>query len=271
MAFDDDFERRPYVSAAERRLNAQRAVAALQKSGARLAPVVIEGKGIAHTFWGQAWCRNLERYSDYANRLPRGRSYVRSGTVVDLQITPGNVAAMVSGSELYRVDVAVAAVPRARWLSICRDSAGQIDSVVALLQGRLSEKMMMRLFDRADGLFPSPREIRFTCSCPDRATMCKHVAAVLYGIGARLDREPELLFVLRQVDQQDLVQRVGAALERGPKRPVVDRVLEADLSALFGIEISDAIPRPRRASNQMQPTAADASSRRTKTRKSRMV
>jgi uncharacterized Zn finger protein len=247
MAFRDDFERWRYVSAVERRRNAERTLDVLRRRGAQLSPVVVEGRGIARTFWGKAWCENLERYSDFANRLPRGRSYVRSGAVVDLQITPATVAALVSGTEVYRVKVNVAAVPSPRWAAICRDCAGEIDSVVALLQGRLSERMMSRLFDRTGGLFPAPREIAFTCSCPDRATMCKHVAAVLYGIGARLDREPELLFVLRKVDQQDLVAKVGATLERGAKKPLAARVLKANLSEMFGIDISDAIPPTARS------------------------
>lgn len=263
MARYEELDRFRYVSTAERRLNAERAVAALRKAGKQLAPVVIEGRGIAHTFWGQSWSRNLERYGDYANRLPRGRSYVRSGAVVDLQIAPGSVAALVIGTELYRVTVAVAAVPPAQWTAICRDCAGEIESVVALLQGHLSEKMTTRLFDRNAGMFPSPRDIRFTCSCPDRAVLCKHVAAVLYGIGARLDREPALLFVLRQVDQDDLVGRVGATLERGVSAPSGARVLEADLSSIFGIEISDAIPRPARVAKTANPPA-DATQKRSR-------
>jgi uncharacterized Zn finger protein len=235
------------LSAAERRLKAEIALAALRKRGAPPAPVVIEGRDIAGTVWGRAWCQNLERYSDYANRLPRGRSYVRSGAVVDLRIAPGTVAALVSGTEIYRVTVDVAAVPTPCWTAICRDCAGEIDSIVALLQGRLSDRMMTRLCDRAAGLFPSPREITFTCTCPDHATMCKHVAAVLYGIGARFDRDPQLLFVLRKVDQQDLVARVGATLERGPRKPVASRLLEGDLSEVFGIEISDVTPPTVRA------------------------
>ena len=118
---------------------AARALAKLAKKGQTISPVVIDGRKIARTFWGKAWCDNLERYSDYANRLPRGRTYVRNGSVVDLQIAPGAVTALVSGSELYAIDVKVAAVPKARWSAICQDCAGAIDSLVELLQGRFSE------------------------------------------------------------------------------------------------------------------------------------
>ena len=255
MPFYRDFDDWQYVTAAERRRKAEHAVAALARSGVRQpSPVVVEGRQMTSTFWGKAWCQNLERYSDFANRLPRGRSYVRHGAVIDLQITPGTVAARVSGTDLYRVEVSVSAVPAPRWSAICRDCAGEIDSVVALLQGKLSDRTMARLCDRDVGLFPSPREITLRCNCPDRAALCKHLAAVLYGIGVRLDREPGLLFVLRKVNQQDLVAEVGATLERGARKPRNARVLEADLSEVFGIEISDAIPptvrpsrRPRRS------------------------
>ncbi|MEO7271975.1 MAG: hypothetical protein ABI211_08210, partial [Vicinamibacterales bacterium] len=197
------------------------------------------------TFWGEAWCDNLERYSDYANRLPRGRTYVRNGSVVDLQIGSGRVTALVSGSTMYEVSVTVGPVPPARWKAICADCSGAIDSLVELLQGRLSKGVMTRLCEEKTGLFPSPKDIVFTCSCPDWASMCKHVAAVLYGIGARLDRQPELLFALRDVDQQDLIASAGSGLGKTGQRPAGEKVLASDdLSELFGIDIAPAPPAP---------------------------
>ena len=150
-------------------------------------PNTIEGRTIASTFWGKAWCENLERYSDYANRLPRGRTYVRNGSVVDLALLPGKVAARVSGSRLYTVTIEVTPLAKARWKALCKDCAGAIDSVVELLQGRFAKGVMERLCHAKTGLFPAPAEIRFACTCPDWASMCKHVAASLYGVGARLD------------------------------------------------------------------------------------
>ena len=241
----DEFRWHDYVPVASRRLQAMRELAALKKKGHRASPVVIEGRKIATTFWGKAWCDNLERYSDYANRLPRGRTYVRNGSVVDLQIAPGTVTAMVSGSDLYRIEVKVAAVPKARWTAVCRDCAGAIDSLVELLQGRFSQGVMTRICHEKTGLFPSPAEIEFTCSCPDWASMCKHVAAVLYGIGARLDEKPDLLFALRKVDHQDLIARAGKGLARTGKGPKAGKVLDAgDLSEMFGIEMAQT-PTPR--------------------------
>src|SRR6202790_1966107 len=203
------FQWAPYVPVAERRRQAERKLAKLKKRGQVVAPVKIEGRTIAKSFWGKSWCTNLERYSDYENRLPRGRTYVRNGSVFDLQITRGKVAAAVSGSDLYTVTITIAPVAATRWKAICRDCAGTIDSLVELLQGRLSKAVMDRVCREGDGLFPSPGEIKLSCSCPDWADMCKHVAAVLYGVGARLDEMPRLLFVLRDVYENELLAGVA--------------------------------------------------------------
>lgn len=243
-----------YVSAGERRQKAAYQRARLAKQGQRTAPVVIEGRKIAHTFWGQAWCENLERYSDYANRLPRGRTYARNGSVLDLVIAPGKVEARVSGSRLYRVEVTVAPLAAARWKALRRDCAGAIDSVVELLQGRFARGVMERLCDPATGLFPAPAELRFACTCPDWAVMCKHVAASLYGVGARLDQSPELFFTLRQVDGKDLIAAAGQALALPGSAPAPGRILVADdLGALFGLEFASA--RPARRSAARKPRA----------------
>jgi len=248
MDYYDYYGFRPYVSVAARRVQAARELAKLQKKGRKISPVAIEGRKIARTFWGEAWCDNLERYSDYANRLPRGRTYVRNGSVVDLQVGPGRVTALVSGSTMYDVKVTVGPVPRARWSAICTDCSGAIDSLVELLQGRFSKGVMARLCEQKTGLFPSPKDIIFTCSCPDWASMCKHVAAVLYGIGARLDHQPELLFMLRKVDQQDLIANAGADLSKKGKGPAGAKMLGSDdLSEMFGIEMAPA--RPKRAAS----------------------
>ncbi len=268
MDYYDYYGFRPYVSVAARRAQAARALAKLQKKGRKLSPVAIEGRKIARTFWGESWCDNLERYSDYANRLPRGRTYVRNGSVVDLQVGPGSVTALVSGSTMYDVKVTVGPVAPARWRAICTDCSGAIDSLIELLQGRFSKGVMTRLCEENTGLFPSPKDILFTCSCPDWASMCKHVAAVLYGIGARLDRQPELLFTLRKVDQQDLIATAGSGLSTTGKRPAGTKVLASeDLSQMFGIEMAQATPAKRPAASAVPPTPAPsvtvaASSRR---------
>lgn len=250
----DDYGFKPYVSVGARRARAARELAKLQRKGRTMSPVAIEGRKIAGTFWGEAWCDNLERYSDYANRLPRGRTYLRNGSVLDLQIGPGCVTALVSGSTMYDVKVTVGPVAPARWSAICKDCSGAIDSLVELLQGRLSKGVITRLCEENTGLFPSPKDIVFTCSCPDWASMCKHVAAVLYGIGARLDRQPELLFTLRKVDQQDLIATAGSDLSKTGKRPAGTKVLAIDdLSELFGIEMAPSTPAKKRAAARVVP------------------
>lgn len=240
-----DWGWKPYVRAAERRRKAESAAAKAKKAGATLFPVAPSRGAIAKTFWGKAWCDNLERYGDYANRLPRGRTYVRNGSVIDLAIGPGEVRAQVVGSNLYCVEVRVASVGKKHWKAIGADCAGSIDSMVELLQGTFSKAVMQRLCRAGDGLFPAPKEIEFTCSCPDWASMCKHVAAVLYGVGARLDQRPELLFQLRRVDGNDLLAHAGTDLIRPGKRPPKARVLdESALGDVFGIEMAEvATPR----------------------------
>jgi uncharacterized Zn finger protein len=226
--YDDEFPQ--YLSVEERRRKAEREAA---KRG-NTSPVIINGSQIARTFWGKSWCINLERYSDYANRLPRGRTYVRSGCVFDLQIRSGVVKALVSGSSVYVVEVKVSPIPSSRWKAVCNDCAGAIDSLVELIEGRFSKVTMERLCQQKTGLFPTPAELKFDCSCPDSARMCKHIAAVLYGIGARLDEKPELLFTLRDVDQQDLITQAGRSMTKAKSRKLLDT---GNLSELFGIDI----------------------------------
>jgi len=233
---------KPYVSVAERRRKAMREIEKRRKKGHPISPVTIDGRAIGKTFWGKSWCENLERYSDYANRLPRGRTYVRNGSVVDLQIKPGSIQALVSGSELYEITLKIAPVGKQRWKSICEDCAGAIDSLVELLQGRFSKGVMERICRQSQGLFPSPAEIKLSCSCPDWAGMCKHVAAVLYGVGARFDHQPELLFRLREVDEKELIVKAGKALPLTKQAPAAGKVLgDEDLSDIFGLDMAQSI------------------------------
>ena len=254
----------PYVPVAVRRRKAEREMGKLRKKGAVLSPVKIEGRQIARTFWGKAWCDNLESYRDYENRLPRGRTYVRNGSVVDLQITSREVTAIVSGSKIYKVKVSIGDVAQARWKTLCADCSGGIDSLVELLQGRFSKGVMERLCRQDTGLFPRPSEIRFNCSCSDYASMCKHIAAVLYGVGARFDERPELLFRLRAVDEAELLSDLGSALpDTRTKRDAAHTLADNDLAALFGLDMEESkAPAP---SHSADGTSAGP---RKKTRKS---
>jgi uncharacterized Zn finger protein len=256
------YEFRPYVPVAEGRRQAQQKLKKLKKKGQPVSPVMIEGRTIAKSFWGKSWCDNLERYSDFANRLPRGRTYVRNGSVVDLQIAKGEVSAFVAGSELYKIKIEIAPVKASRWKSVCRDCAGSIDSLVELLQGRLAKGVMDRVCREGDGLFPSPDEIKLSCSCPDWAEMCKHAAAALYGVGARLDEKPQLLFVLRGVDESDLFSKTGEDMSLSNAAPSGASLLsESDVAALFGLEMADTVSSngPKRAGKASKRGAAERS------------
>jgi uncharacterized Zn finger protein len=253
MAFDS-WGWQPYVPVAERRRKAAREIEKRRQQGHAVAPVSIEGRAIVNTFWGKAWCENLARYSDFANRLPRGRSYVRNGLVIDLQIAPGVIEASVYGSDLYTVRVKVAPVAKVKWKAICTDCSGGIDSLVELLQGRLSKAVMERICRQSHGLFPTPAEIRLSCDCPDSAGMCKHIAAVLYGIGARFDLQPELLFRLRAVDETELIAGAGQSARLSQRSPGSGKVLGGeDLAEMFGLDMAD-IELPKKASKKAPST-----------------
>ena len=237
---------RPYVPVAVRRARALREMNRLRREGKDIQPVEIEGRTIARSVWGKRWCNHLESYSDYSNRLPRGRAYVRNGSVCHLEVHPGRIDAIVSGSELYTVSVQIKKLKAAVWKSIKARCSGQIASMLELLQGKLSRQVMSVVSDRERGLFPKPREIDFTCTCPDWATMCKHVAAVIYGVGGRLDRHPEALFLLRGVDAEELI----AAEIALPTSAAGDDTLADDaLAGIFGIDIdTDAVSDAETAS-----------------------
>ncbi|MEJ2692026.1 MAG: SWIM zinc finger family protein, partial [Candidatus Thiodiazotropha sp.] len=235
------YEWTPYVPVAKRRANAAKEIKKLIKKGMKIEPVEVQGRKIARTFWGDAWCSHLEKFSDYANRLPRGRTYVRNGSVCHLAISKGRVEAIVSGSELYRIAIDITPLTARKWKKLRNQCAGQIGSMLELLQGRFSDNVMQTVTDPDKGLFPKPSEIKLACDCPDWAGMCKHIAAVLYGVGARLDHQPELLFLLRNVDHEELISaelNVQAATAAKGKR---QRLAEADLSGLFGVEMEEPV------------------------------
>jgi uncharacterized Zn finger protein len=230
---------RPYVPVAQRRAKATREVASRTKKGQTVSPVCIDGRAITATFWGKAWCTNLESYSDFANRLPRGRTYVRNGSVVHLAIEKGRIKALVSGSELYEIEIDISSLDKKSWQALKGQCAGKIGTLVELLQGKLSKAVMEQVTNREQGLFPKPKEIEMSCSCPDYAGMCKHLAAVMYGVGNRLDFSPELLFVLRGVDHLELIEQAipSAPVGSGCDAPTI---ATDNLGDIFDIEIEEA-------------------------------
>ncbi len=248
-----------YVPVDERRAKAERKIKEMQKKNPDIRPVIIESRAsLARTWWGRAWNRNLEGYADYHNRIARGRSYVRHMAVIDLQINPGHVAARVMGSRAkpYSVDITIKPLPAKLWDAIVKDCAGELHSMQDLLAGNFPRSIGERFTSRKYGLFPSPGEITFDCSCPDWAYMCKHVAAVLYGIGARLDESPELFFTLRNAAVQELV----ASTVRGAREHLLNRAGQnraekmgnAELSDMFGIEMDEA-PAAKPAEQKKAP------------------
>ncbi|MBQ7487874.1 MAG: SWIM zinc finger family protein [Clostridia bacterium] len=209
--------------------------------GITLHPVAPKSNSrkICQSWWGISWCDNLERYADYSNRLERGRKYVRAGAVLDLEIAKGQVNALVQGSSSnpYRVSITIDPLSEARQAQILDISLTRVKNMEELLNGKFPEEMKTLFFSR-DGLFPTPREIHFRCSCPDGAYMCKHVAAVMYGVGLRLDEDPLSFFVLRGLDATQFIakaldNKVDGMLknaEKKSKRIISDK----DVESLFG-------------------------------------
>ncbi len=235
-----------YVRKAEKKARAEKKLNQLKKKH-DVRPVIIEGSAIARTWWGKAWNKNLERYADYSNRIGRGRSYVRCGAVLDLQINAGEIKALVHGSRAkpYSINIKIKKLDRNAWQQVASECAGMLESLEELLAGKFPKGLEEVFMQRDAGLFPSPKEIDFDCSCPDWASMCKHVAAALYGIGARLDEDPSLFFTLRGVDTGDLISRTVASkaeslLKKASKKS--SRIIEdSDLSAIFGIDLAGAV------------------------------
>ncbi|MFU8819801.1 MAG: hypothetical protein ACNA74_08790, partial [Desulfurivibrio sp.] len=239
-----------YVPVAEKEAKAAAGLERLRKSRPDLQPVILPGKTLARTWWGKGWNSNLERYADYSNRIGRGRAYLRHGAVLDLVIEAGEIRSLVQGSRRkpYEVVVAIKPIKAGRWAALKKQCRGMIEALPDLLAGRFPAELAGIFMAPGSGLFPAPAEIGFHCSCPDWASMCKHVAATLYGIGARLDEEPALFFKLRQVEMAELI---SGAIEESSSRLLArsarksHRVMEGgDLGELFGIELAEPVAPP---------------------------
>ncbi len=228
-----------YVTVAERRAKAKKQLEKMKKKGLKVQPVALSGRKIAASFWGKGWCEHMESFSDYANRLPRGRSYVRNGSVCHLEIAAGRIAALVSGTTLYNVRITIEPLKASRWEAVKSACSGKIASLVDLLRGKLDGSVMEVVTDRKTGLFPLPGEMKFECDCPDWAGMCKHVAAVLYGVGARLDQSPEMLFLLRGVNHLELIDVTAAVADATAAGTSRRRIAATGLADVFGIEMAD--------------------------------
>lgn len=251
-----------YVSVAEKRAKAAKKLKQLKKKNPGMKPITIEGRAIATTWWGKSWNLNLEGYADYSNRIGRGRSYLRHGAVLDLQLDSGKVESLVQGSRVkpYSVSIKIKAVKKKVWQEIKAACGDKLDSLQGLLAGRFPKALGDIFMAQGKGLFPSPKEIEFSCSCPDWAYMCKHVAATLYGIGARLDEDPGLFFKLRKVKMKDLV--TGAVKDSARKllkkaEKKTGRIIaDADLSDVFGIDMEGPVNSGKKRAKTARKTPA---------------
>ena len=235
----DDFP--TYVSVGEKKAKAAKSLEKLKKKNGDIEPVIIDGRTLAKSWWGKAWNLNLESYADYENRIGRGKSYVRNHAVLDLKISGGKVAAKVQGTRVrpYDVEVVIDPLNHANWQKILELCNRRIDTLEQLTEGKFPKELAIIFTDKKYDMFPSPREIHFDCSCPDWAYMCKHVAATLYGIGARFDQNPMLFFELRGINGQELIrksveQKVESMLKNAGRKS--DReILEQDVADIFGL------------------------------------
>ena len=263
----------PSLTMLEKREKAAKMLAQLRKKDPNIQPVIINGTMLAKTWWGKSWNKNLERYADYSNRIGKGRSYVRNGAVLDLKIQPGEVKSLVqgSGSKPYNVTIEIKPIKKYNWVKIKESCQGRLDSLPELIEGNFPKALSDIFMARGEGLFPSMDEIKLSCSCPDWADMCKHVAATLYGIGARLDENPMLFFTLRNADVNELIsqavddqtQKLLKIAENKSARVLDDM----DLEDIFGIELDkpleipeqkqpESLPKPKRK-NQIRPKAPE--------------
>ena len=250
----------PYVSVAEKKAKAARKLEQLKKKKPDIKPILIEGREIARTWWGKSWNLNLERYADYSNRIGRGRSYVRHGAVVDLQIDSGKIESLVQGtrSKPYSVIIKIKTINKKIWQEIKTACEGKLDSLQELLAGKFPKAMSEIFMARGKGLFPSPKEIEFSCSCPDWAYMCKHVAATLYGIGTRLDEEPGLFFKLRKAGMKDLITQAvedkTRKLLKKAKKKTARVIAESDLADVFGIDMEEPVVSTKKIAKATKKT-----------------
>ena len=248
----------PYVSVAEKRRRAEKKLKQLRKKDSSLQPIVIDGGAIAKTWWGKAWNTNLERYADYANRIGRGRSYVRHGSVLDMKISRGEIESLVMGSSSspYSIKIKIGNLPKKKWTEIKKKAKDKIGSLQKLLDGKFPKDLGEIFTAKGEGLFPAPKEIKLSCSCPDWASMCKHVAAVLYGVGVRLDENPGLFFALRGVNIDDLAgfaveERKSELLKSMSGKKKASRIIKGDdakLSKLFDIDLAETEERDIKSS-----------------------
>ncbi len=189
------------------------------------------------SWWAGRWSAALERLVD-SKRLARGRTYARKGQVLDIKIAGGRVSAPVQGSRPrpYQVTIEITPLSDEVWERVADALAEQALYAAQLLAGEMPQDIEEAFTAAGASLFPDKqKELKTSCSCPDWANPCKHVAAVYYLLGEQFDEDPFLLFELRGRTREQVMAALRArragdtaaeegaaeeeALEDGPPLP----------------------------------------------------
>ena len=225
--------------------------------------IKLHSKSISNTWWGQEWCKTINVYADYENRLSRGKTYLRQERVQDLTIEDNTITAKVKGkwSDYYNVTIKIRELPRSKSNIIIK----KISELGSILKGSIPEDCRFLFSIGELGLFPTKDDLIYTCDCPDscggliygsnwnsakeicevdpnNAMLCKHVAAVLYSVGSILDKEPLIIFQLRGINvtkyiSEEIVAQTNNLLVGLYQRKEEERVIDKSLiSDVFGID-----------------------------------
>ncbi|HUZ78195.1 MAG TPA: SWIM zinc finger family protein [Chloroflexota bacterium] len=189
-------------------------------------------------WWTRRWIAALEALG-WENRLERGRTYARTGRVLSLNIEPGLAEARVRGSRPvpYRVVIRLDAFSRGAWLRVMDLIAQKARYAGQLLAGEMPEDVDELFEEAGHSLFPThSSELRATCSCPDDANPCKHIAAVHYVLGARFDADPFVLFQLRGMPRATLLEELRARRHVSPAGPPAGFEAVPELSRPVALE-----------------------------------
>jgi len=159
------------------------------------------------TWWAKRWISALERLG-WSNRLQRGRTYARQGNVLEVKVRPGRIDARVQGSRKrpYRVTIHIEPLSDSDWDKAASAMAERALFAARLLAGEMPENIEDAFVQCDTQLFPrSEQDIDMSCTCPDWANPCKHIAAVFYTLGTEFDRDPFLLLLLRGMSREHLL------------------------------------------------------------------
>lgn len=194
------------MKAADLEAQARRELIELKSAGEEVRPVVGTTRKLAAHFWGSAWMKHLALCESGGWSLSAGRTLLRHGCVLDLQLEAGLIRARVMEERLHDVEIALDPLDGERLEELRTICSGKIDSLVPLLEGTLDDALLATLCNAETGLLPEPGAWHMSCTCPDWSEPCPHAAAAIYAAGILIDAEPSLLFRLRQVSPEDLLQ-----------------------------------------------------------------